>query len=295
MEAATLDIEVRNGSDDLAAKYGHVTAEIALITPEVADDMLERNVRNRPVNKRHYESLGQTMISGDYVLNGEPIIIDSDGNVLDGQHRLYGCIYSGKPFLTLIVRGIDPKAFDTIDGGRARTTGEVLAIEGEANSNAIAGAISQFVQFVDCGGRMSAGTAGHARKATPRLAARILEQHSGIRESVLAMRRCPLYRNQQAYVLHYLFSCVSQQLADDFAEVIADGSTDTGRPFNVLRESMIRNPVNPATRRSFAAKCVKAFNAERAGDRPKMFRFNDSEEFPTIDGLNYEWLAATVD
>lgn len=295
MSAATLEIEVQHSSEDLAAKYGHITVEIALITPSVAADLLERNVRNRPLNKRHYESIGQTMTCGDYVLNGEPIIIGSDNNVLDGQHRLHGCIYSGNPFVTLIVRGIDPEAFDTIDGGRARTTGEVLAIEGEANSNAIAGAVSQFVQFVDCGGRMSAGTAGHRRKATPRLSARILEQHPGIRDSVAAMRRCPLYRNQQAYVLHYLFSCVSQPIADDFAAVMADGSTDKGRAFNVLRESMIRNPVNPATRRNFAAKCVKAFNAERAGDRPKMFRFNDTEEFPTIDGLDYEWLAGTVD
>lgn len=295
MATAAYGIEVQHEADELAAKYGHITVEIAVVTPLVAADLLERNVRNRPLNKRHYQFLGETMNCGDYVLNGEPIIIGSDNNVLDGQHRLHGCIYSGKAFVTLIVRGIDPEAFDTIDGGRARTTGEVLAIEGEANSNAIAGAVAQFVQFVDCGGRMSSGTAGHRRKATPRLAARVLGKHPALRESVASMRRCPLYRNQQAYVLHYLFSCVSQPLADDFAAVMTDGSIDSGRPFNVLRESMIRTPVNPATRRQFAAKCVKAFNAERAGDRPKMFRFNDTEEFPTIDGLDYEWLAGTFD
>lgn len=294
MSSATLEVEVHYWSKDLAAKYGHINVEIAMITPTDAAELLERNVRNRPLNKRHYESIGETMTCGDYLLNGEPIIVDINGNVLDGQHRLHGCIYSGKPFVTLIVRGIDPEAFDTIDGGRARTTGEVLAIDGEVNSNAIAGAVSQFIQFVDCGGRMSAGTAGHRRKATPRLTARILDQHPDIRHSVAAMRRCPLYRNQQAYVLHYLFSRVSQTIADDFADVMADGSTDTGRPFNVLRESMIRNPVNPATRRSFAAKCIKAFNAERSGDRPKMFRFNETEDFPTVDGLDYEWLAKTV-
>jgi len=295
MSTATLEIEVQHWGEPLATKYGHITVEIAIVTPSVAEDLLKRNVRNRPLNKRHYESIGETMTCGDYVLNGETIIIGSDNNVLDGQHRLHGCIYSGKPFVTLIVRGIDPEAFDTIDAGRARKTGEVLAIEGEANSNAVAGAVSQFVQFVDCGGRMQSGTAGHRRKATPRLSARILEQHPGIRDSVSAMRRCPLYRNQQAYVLHYLFSCVSQRLADDFAAVLSVGSTEAWRPFNVLRESMIRTPVNPATRRSFAAKCVKAFNAERAGDKPKMFRFNDTEEFPTIDALDYEWLACTVD
>jgi len=294
MTTATLDVEVQHWSTDLASKYGHITVEIALITPTVAAELLEKNVRNRPLNKRHYESIGETMTSGDYALNGEPIIVDSNGNVLDGQHRLHGCIYSGKSFVTLIVRGIDPEAFDTIDAGRARKTGEVLAMEGEVNSNSIAGAVSQFIQFVDCGGRMSAGTAGYRRKATPRLSARILDQHPGIRDSVAAMRRCTLYRNQQAYVLHYLFSCVSQPTADDFADVMTGPCADAGRPFNVLRESMIRNPVTPATRRSFAAKCIKAFNAERSGDRPKMFRFNDTEDFPTVDGLDYEWLAGSV-
>lgn len=291
MTIAIIESHVDCDLGDLSSLYSEVSVSIMRITPEIAAQLLERNVRNRRMDKRHYESLSHVMVQGDYILNGETIVLDSDGNLLDGQHRLRACVLCGKSFDTLVVRGIHPSAFDTIDGGRARTTGDVLSIEGEPNPNAVAGAVSQFIQFVDCGGRMAAGIGGHTRKATPRLAARILGEHPGLRESVAAMRRCPLYRNQQSHVLHYLFSCVSQRLADDFAAVLADGSPDPGRPFNVLRESMIRTPVNPSTRRQMAAKCVKAFNAERAGDRPKMFRFNDSEEFPTIDGLNYEWLA----
>lgn len=295
MSTATFEIEMQHSWQPLAAKYGHITAEIAFVTPSVAADLLERNDSNRPLNKRHYQAIGQAMTCGDYVLNGEPIIIGSDNNVLDGQHRLHACIHSGKPFVTLIIRGIDPKAFDTIDAGRARTTGEVLAIKGEANSNAVAAALSQFIQFVDCGGSMYGSTGSQRRKATPRLSARILEQHPGIRDSVSAMSGCPLYRNQQGYVLHYLFSCVDQALAGEFSAVLSNGSAELGRPFNVLRESIIRMPINSSTRRAVAAKCVKAFNAERAGDKPKMFRFNDTEEFPTIDGLDYEWLASTFD
>ena len=294
MTTAVLDVRVDCDLGVLASLYSDVSVSIMRITPDIAAQMLERNVRNRPLIKRHYASIGDIILQGDYLLNGETIVLDRDGNLLDGQHRLHGCILSGMWFDTIVVRGIDPDAFDTIDGGRARTTGEVLAIDGEANANAVSSAVAQFVQFVDCGGRMFAGTAGHIRKATPRVASRVLSVHPGLRDSVAAMRRCPIYRNQQAYVLHYLFSLVSETLAEDFSAVLTDGATDVGRPFNVLRESMIRSPVNTATRRQFAAKCIKAFNAEKSGDRPKMFRFNDSEGFPTIDGLDYEKLAYSI-
>lgn len=294
MESSVIGISVRYEPEKLAEIYRDVTCEIRVITPSAAAALLEKNIRNRTLNKRHYQGLSQAMRSGEYVLNGETVVIDSDGNLLDGQHRLHACIDAGKSFVTLVINGIDPAAFDTVDNGRSRTNGDVLSSVGESSANQVAGAVNQFIQFVDCGGNMGAGTAGRGRKATPRLVGRILGQHPGIRDSVAAMKRCSLYRNQQSYVLHYLFSCVSTELAEDFASVMADGSRDAGRPFNLFRESMIRGPVSPSTRRQFAAKCVKAFNAERAGERPKMFRFSDGEEFPTIGGLDYEWLASTA-
>lgn len=296
MTTQELELEVVCKEPTLAELYKDVRVSIVRVTPDVAREWLETNKRNRSLNKKHRQFLTSVMKAGDYLLNGETVIFDTDGMLMDGQHRLHAVIESETAQDFLVVRGIATEAFDTLDGGRARTTGEVLLMEGEINSNALAGAASQLIQFIDRGGVMySSGSGENVRKCTPRLAARVLSVHPGLRESVAAMRSSPVYKNQQGYVLHYLFGIVDQRLADEFASVLCDGSADTGRPFNVIRESLIRTPLTSSTRYTCAAKCVKAFNAERAGERPKMFKIGDKEDFPTIDGLNYEWLAGTVE
>jgi hypothetical protein len=296
MAIQELELGVMCEEPTLAELYKDVRVSIVRVTPDVAREWLEKNQRNRKLSKKHRNFLSSVMKAGDYLLNGETIIFDTDGILMDGQHRLYAVIESETAQDFLVVRGIVPEAFDTLDGGRARTTGEVLAMEGEVNGNAIAGAVSQFIQFIDRGGVMySSGSGDRVRKATPRLTARVLSAHPGLRESVAAMRNSPVYKNQQGYVLHYLFGVADRRLADDFLSVLCNGSSDTGRPFNVIRESLIRTPLTSSARLAFAAKCVKAFNAERSGERPKMFKVGDKEDFPTIDGLDYEWLASTVE
>lgn len=297
MTTQELELAVMHNDPSLAHMYAHICVSIVRITPQIAVEWLERNKRNRPLNNRHWQFLASAIKAGDYILNGETIIFDTENMLLDGQHRLHAVVESGACIDALVVRGISPESFNTLDGGRARTTGEVLAMEGEVNSNALAGAVSQLVQFIDRGGVMysSGSGASNVRKATPRLTERVLSAHPGLRESVAAMRTSPVYRNQQGYVLHYLFGIVDRRLADDFVSVLCNGSSDVGRPFNIIRESLIRTHLTTSLRCAFAAKCVKAFNAERSGERPKMFKVGDKEEFPTIDGLDYEWLACSVD
>jgi hypothetical protein len=233
------------------------------------------------------------MVAGDWWLNGETIIFGSDGTLLDGQHRLFAIAQAGVFVDLLVVRGIDEEAFRTLDGGRTRTTGEVLGIEGEKNSNNVAAAVQALLSFVDAGGNVYLSSS-HGRKATPSLCSRVLAAYPQLRDSVNAMKRNALFRNQHSYALHFLFGLVSRRVADEFACVLADGHHDTGRPFVVFRESLVRTPMRSDLRRSYAAKAIKAFNAELSGERPKMFKFNEGEEFPTISGLDYEKLADSI-
>ena len=75
-------------------------------------------------------------------LNGEPIIIASDGTLLDGQHRLWAIVVSEATVPAVVVQGIDRSTFDTIDQGRKRTTGDVLSINGEGDSTLLAAEIT---------------------------------------------------------------------------------------------------------------------------------------------------------
>jgi hypothetical protein len=279
--------------DELRDLYEDVFVEIIRVTPEIAAQMLDKNTSNRPMNGIHAKAMKDSFLAGDMILNGETIIFDVDGVLLNGQHRLQGCIESGVSWDTLVVRGIDPEAFRTLDSGKKRSTADALSMKGELYATKIAAAAQALLSFVDFGGEFR-HTTSQSRKATPMAVERVLKAHPGLRESVKAMSGVRLSDNQYGHVLHYLFSIVSPSLAADFASVMAEGHYDMGRPFVRLRETIIANGGNIRLRRSNAAKAVKAFNAERASDRPKMFKFGPKEVFPKIDGLNYAGLAGSL-
>lgn len=94
---------------------------IEVVTPDVAKEYLSLNTRNRAIRKKHLDDLTKAMRAGGWVLNGQPIIFDDEGALIDGQHRLNACVASGAPFITYVVRGVsDARAFTTIDIGKPR-------------------------------------------------------------------------------------------------------------------------------------------------------------------------------
>lgn len=111
-----------------------VLTRIKEVTPAMCTKWLNKNKSNRPLNQRHINTLTRSMAQGDWDMNGESIKIDVDGNVLDGQHRMWGCIESEVSFKTLVVTNLPREVFDTIDTGRIRTAPDVLAMSGEVNT-----------------------------------------------------------------------------------------------------------------------------------------------------------------
>jgi hypothetical protein len=310
MATATIELDVELcGSDDqramMAAVYCDVTVSITHISPETAKEWLEFNTKNRRLDKRNVLHLRDAITQGEWYMNGEAIIFSDDGRLLNGQHRLWAIVMAGIGADVLVVRGVNQESFRTLDSGRVRRSGEVLAMDGEKNGNKIAAAVQALLAFVDAGGKLYGGSCGNGRKATPSACQRILERHPGIRDSVREVNRNSLYCSQHAALLHFLFCRVNKSVAADFADVLAGGHPDLGRPFVVFRESLVRSAVCSENRLSYAAKAIKAFNAEVSGDRPKMFKFlsaqvdgngnkKSGEDFPTVTGLDYESLAESL-
>lgn len=107
-----------------------IKPEIMLVTPALAEKWLEGNTHNRPVKDGLVNEYASQMKRKLWLLNGEAIIFDHSGRLMDGQHRLWACITSETSFETLVVRGVDPEVFTTIDTGAKRTAGDVLHIAG---------------------------------------------------------------------------------------------------------------------------------------------------------------------
>lgn len=124
--------------------FKEITHQIETITPMMAAEYLKRNapgIDNRPLSEAYIRSYQTSMERGEWQLNGEPICFDYNGNLINGQHRLFACQRAGVPFQSLVIRGLDPGAYTTYDNGRARTVGQLIGMQGVKNYNIAAAAI----------------------------------------------------------------------------------------------------------------------------------------------------------
>jgi len=115
-----------------ALESDYVKAEVWVIEPWLAEYLLDedKNEHNRSINSANLRLLTRRMKNGEWKLTGEPIILSSEGTLLNGQHRLNACINADKPFESLVVSGIPAENFQFLDAGKSRDAADVFHIEG---------------------------------------------------------------------------------------------------------------------------------------------------------------------
>ena len=114
---------------------GREIPKIVTVTPEEAMALLEMNGSNRPLIDQHVKRIARQIVDGKWRFNGDTIKISSNNDILDGQHRLWAIIEAKIAVETIVVRGIEPDAFATIDTlRRPRSGSDVLALLGATNS-----------------------------------------------------------------------------------------------------------------------------------------------------------------
>lgn len=113
-----------------------------VLTPGVAALILERyRGKNRPVRDRQVTRLSQAIASGQFIQNGETLVFDNGGMLINGQHRCHACVESGGSVPVLVVVGAPRDAFDTFDQHTQRGADQVLGLHGEVNTTTLAGAL----------------------------------------------------------------------------------------------------------------------------------------------------------
>ena len=96
------------------ADFG-LSVEVEIISPEEAQAYLTNNAKHRKIKDKKVDAYMKEMVDGKWRLNGKVIIFDSNGRLLNGQHRLSAVIKSGVSLTTLVVRGVDPSVLETND------------------------------------------------------------------------------------------------------------------------------------------------------------------------------------
>lgn len=107
MVAPLTDTVVPAWFGDLPETLGlHVRA--VEVTPEQARAWLGNNGHHRDVKPKTVAKYAARMSARTWLLNGKTIVLDRNGRLIGGQHRLHACVKSGVPFRTLVVWGVDP-------------------------------------------------------------------------------------------------------------------------------------------------------------------------------------------
>jgi hypothetical protein len=119
------------------------------VTPEQAAEWLSKNAtNNRRMSKKTIKQYKNDMLTGNWRLTGEAIKFDSNGRLIDGQHRLAAIVAAKIPVEILIITGLEPDTIQVLDTGRTRSSGDALVISGAmANANAIAALARKIIAY----------------------------------------------------------------------------------------------------------------------------------------------------
>ncbi|MDH6283140.1 hypothetical protein [Prescottella agglutinans] len=135
---------------DKTTNYAGITTELVELDADGALDLLKRNLKNRKPSQERIETYRRDMLEGRWSFTGEPIQIDTNGNLGNGQHRLMalaGTAGTGLNIMFLIVHGVKPEAQLDMDQGRKRTVGQQLDLLGFSNSNNVAAVLRVYLMW----------------------------------------------------------------------------------------------------------------------------------------------------
>lgn len=268
--------------------FGKPSGGVETINPAKAREYLRTNTQqNRALNGGRIKEFSEEMKSGRWQLNGEPIIFDRDGKLVDGQHRLVACIQADAEFTTMVVRGVAPESFQSIDTAGVRTRRDVLSIAGEKYRTQLAAGLRLLWEWER--GRPFPHGGSHGEMLTNTQVLDYLEKHPQMRECAqyAASRKAlsQLLPQSIVTVLAFVFSSKDSTMCWTFFEALESGANlHVHSPVRLLRERLVSNRGGKAKLPAYdlAALTIKAWNAERAGREMRVLKFVSGEEFPEV-------------
>jgi hypothetical protein len=278
----------------------NITTNIEKITPKIASELLLNNhSAQRNVSLAHVTNLSNQMKSGLWKTNGESIILDGKSNILDGQHRLRAVVMSGVTIDFLIVRGVNPECFTTIDGGMKRSCGQIFTIAGVSDGNnfaACASGVMNYRRAVNViirekgGGMIKGGSLSTNIRPSPQevmyeYSAHKIEYDHAVKIARKVRHMITISASGTIAALALIDGNESIEWVTSFWESVATGENLTSQsPAYHLRE---RHIANKGARHKFSVNhsillCAKAWNLYASEKSCKLLRISDERAFPVL-------------
>lgn len=258
------------------------------IPPADAQWLLDHGSKNRPLREHKAQRIAAEIQAGTWRPNGESIIFDEKGRLLDGQHRLRGCVLSNRPIIAYCVFDVPAKYFPSFDQGMARGGNDLAALMGFANANSIAAVARLAIQYTD-------GTitkTGQQAFSTEKLRLYMDRNEERLKAAVETANHFQkgivrLLPFSHAAWIYYMTAPASNGKASDFIERLATGAgLHKGDALLLFRSRMqdLIGEKHKLTKSDRLALLIKTWNSFASGRQLGTLKWNSEvEQFPTIE------------
>lgn len=216
-------------------------SELVQVTPSLAKEWLDRNVKNRGQRSKAVAAYGRDINGGDWVVTGETIKFDWFGNLIDGQHRLEAVVATQRSIQTFVVYGVPPKAQDRIDSGVPRSFRDQLQLAEVKYASTLSALCRRiFLWEPPHNERVDFSKA----KVTHADLERTMAAHPEVFECAEFVEplanKVGVARSRLAFV-YWVFRQIDQELGQEFVTKLASGANlADGDPILALRERIRR-------------------------------------------------------
>lgn len=258
-----------------------IRAAVLDITPALAQRFLDRLGKiQRRMKTSHLAAMERDMAGDRFVFTGEPLIIGSQGNMIDGQHRCTVCVRTGKNFTCLVLFGVPESSYRAINVTSKRTGSDTLAISGYENTIILA-AVAVWIYRWQNEDLLSNVT------LSPTEVDEIVSGNPGLNESIAKTYGVKPFGIGHAFpaFCHFLFSRIDPDSADEFFSRL---TTDVGHqersPILALRRKLL-NPVaggRTLSRRQTIVSLFKTWNFYRQGKECRQIVASIDEAIPRL-------------
>ena len=262
------------------------------VTPDLATKWLESNTNNRTVRDSHVLRLAADMKAGKWKgRNGEAIRFDSEGRLVDGQHRLWACLEANTTFETLLITNLDATAYSTIGVGRPKSFCDFLGPMHHEKNTIMLASLCRLVYYWQNG---LLPMMKDSRQA-PTISAleQVLRDHPNMRESANRAASMPdtrkLLTSSYVALIHYAGTLEGKNATvESFLERLGNGLGlfDTDPIFHLRKFLLSQRGPTAGNRRAgqqhVLALVIKAWNATKKDQKMLALRYATAESFPQL-------------
>jgi len=280
------------------------STSVEFIGPREARLLLDKAAPNRNISPMLVLKYAVAMLDGDWHNIGDPIRLDEQGRLSDGQHRLSAIMESETVQEFTVMEGVPlEQTIMAVDMGRKRSIVDILTIISNDPSNdrqihhiKNLPAIARRVMAYDHVQDVNVNTEYVKSMSNKRLVDYILANQNLLEVAARAAHRVRTYAPMSAAGVGAAHALCSNNggwnQADEFVAEICEPTQMEGNPAWLLRKQALKDGVKRTfswtkDARLTSAMYIKAFNHYVAGTCPSVLAFKAHgprmEPFPTVE------------